>query len=531
VAGLREGWRAPLSAYILEGDLCHKCRQVYNGLLSLYAGDYLKVLRHVQIERFYVDRRYQQSAVTVEPQLSVDASYRQVTADRSVANLPPTLQSLVLFEPYGPLVRANRGLIEYADLLKRPVEAFKYLLGFSETGWVPMEHLVLHLDEVLIASSNDKHLAAFKELPDFASFKGRIELVRVPYLRRFSVEGAIYEQQVTPASVGRHVAPHATRVAAMWAVLTRLKKPVADRYRGELRDLVDDLSPIEKLRLYDDGSVPDRLSMHQAKELRNHLPALFRESDTYPRYEGGSGASAREIKTALFNAAQAPSSTCLTPLTVLEELRAICKDKTVYEFLQLDVVDGFHDPEEFVRAVEAEYLDLVDDEVRDSMGLVSEAQYRDLFERYVLHVSHWVKGEKVKNRITGAYEPPSEQQMAEIEGILMPPEEDPGAFRKGLIGTVGAFRLDHPTEAVEYSRIFPDLFRKLRDHYYSERKKTLRRYGENVLRYLSEDRGSMSAKEQAQVKEALETMVERHGYCEGCARDVLVFLLRRRYTD
>ena len=32
-----------------------------------------KVLRHVQVERFYVSRRYQVGAVTVEPQLSVDA--------------------------------------------------------------------------------------------------------------------------------------------------------------------------------------------------------------------------------------------------------------------------------------------------------------------------------------------------------------------------------------------------------------------------------------------------------------------------
>ena len=102
------------------------------------------------------------------------------------------------------------GLIEYADLLKRPLEAFKYLLGFSETGEVPMEHFVLQLDEVLLASSNEKHLAAFKELPDFASFKGRIELVRVPYLRLWKVEQQIYDAHVTPsrwASTSRRMPP------------------------------------------------------------------------------------------------------------------------------------------------------------------------------------------------------------------------------------------------------------------------------------------------------------------------------------
>jgi predicted Ser/Thr protein kinase len=521
-----------LSSYLLEGDLCHKCRQIYSSLLGTYHGDYLKVLRHVQVERFYVDRRYQQAAVTVAPQLSIDAAYRQVTADRSVVNLPPPLQNLALFEPFGPLVHANRGLIEYSDLLKRPVEAFKYLLGTSETAQVSLEHFALYLDQVLIASSNDKHLAAFKELPDFASFKGRIELVRVPYLRRWSVEQEIYDQRVTSATVGRHVAPHATRVASLWAVLTRLKKPIADRYKGELKDLVEDLSPVEKLKLYDRGETPDRLSLQQAKELKRHLPDLFKESDTYPRYEAGGGASAREIKTALFNAAHSEEARCLTPLAVLEELKSLCKDKSVYEFLQQEVVDGYHDHEDLVRQVESEYLDLIDEEIRDSLGLVSEAQYRELFERYILHVSHWVKGEKLQNRITDQFERPSETQMAEMESVIMPKDEERGDFRRGLISAVGAAKLDRPDDPVDCARIFPDLLRRLRDHYFEERKKQLRRYAQNVLKYLSdEDRKELNPKEISQGMAALEAMKTRYGYCEHCARDAIVFLMKKRYAD
>ncbi len=177
-----------LSDYVRDGELCSKCRRIYTALLNSYGGDWLKVMRHVQVERFYVSRRYQVGTVTVEPQMSVDAMVQQITADRTQLNVPAPLHSTVLFEPHGPLVHANRGLIEYADLLKRPLEAFKYLLGFSETGEVPLEPFVLQLDEVLIASANEKHLGAFKELPDFASFKGRIELVRVPYLRRYKLD-------------------------------------------------------------------------------------------------------------------------------------------------------------------------------------------------------------------------------------------------------------------------------------------------------------------------------------------------------
>jgi serine protein kinase len=516
--------------HVLEGELSAKSRRIYDALLASYEGDYLKVLRHIQVERFYVSRRYQVATCTIEPQMSVDAAYHQVTADRTPANLPTALQSVVLYEPHGALVSANRGLIEYSDLLKRPLETFKYLLGASETGEVPLEHFVLQLDEVLIASANEKHLNAFKELPDFASFKGRIELVRVPYVRRWRVEQEIYDAQVNSITVGRHVAPHATRVAAMWATLTRLKKPIPDRYPQDVRPLVERLSPIEKLKLYQEGWGPERLSQQQAKELKKHLGALYEESDAYPNFEGRSGASAREIKTALFNAAQSTDYDGLHPLAVLKELSSLCKDKSVYEFLQQEVVDGYHDHEEFVTIVESEWLDVVDQEVRDSMGLVSEQQYLELFERYVQLVSHWVKGEKVANKVTGQAEKPDEGRMGEFEGFVIPKGEDPTEFRRGLIAQIGAHRIDNPDLALDYSRIFPDIFRRLRDHFYEERKRTLRKNVENILKYLSDEKNSLSAREQTAVRSTLDVMAKKYGYTDGSARDAIVFLMRQRYA-
>jgi serine protein kinase len=517
-----------LSEYLLGGEPCHTCRQVHDALLGAYRGDWLKVLRHVQVERFYVSARYQQAAVTVEPQLSVDAGCRQVTADRSIAALPPALHALSLFEPQGPLVAANRGVIEYSDLLKRNPEAFKYLLGTSETGRVALDPFVLQLDVVLLASANEKQLAAFKQTPEFASFKGRLELIRVPYLRRASVEREIYDQQITPASIGKHVAPHATEVASLWAVLTRLTRPRAERHEGELRAAVEDLAPLEKLRVYDGTS--SGLPLARAKILRKHAPDLYRESDGQPAYEGRSGASAREVKTALFHAAQATGGRCLTPIAVLEELQALCRDKTVHEFLQQEVNEGYEDHEEFVRVVEAEYLDAIDDEIRDSMGLVSESQYQELFVRYVTLVSHWIKGERVRHPVTGEYEPADEQRMAEIEGIVMAPGDERRDFRRGLVSAIGAFRLDHPGAAtIEYAAIFPELFRRLRDHYFEERKRQLRRGREDVLRYLSDERSSLDEKTRGQVERTLRAMRERHGYCEQCAQDAILFLMRRRY--
>ena len=200
------GWPRPIGTgfgpadYLLRGDLSHRNRQIFEALLSSYHGDLAKVLRHVQVERFFVSRRYRQAAATVEPQLAVDAHSRQLTMDRSLASLPPALQSLTLYEYQGELVDGNRGVIDFADLLKRPLESYKYLLGTVEQGRVSLDVASLELDTVFIGSSNEGYLAAFKEIPEFQSFKGRMELVRVPYLLDYRVEQKIYEAQIQVAA-------------------------------------------------------------------------------------------------------------------------------------------------------------------------------------------------------------------------------------------------------------------------------------------------------------------------------------------
>jgi serine protein kinase len=526
----KPGQEFTLSRALLEGDLCHRCRQIHGALLQASQGNVLEVLRYVQVERFFLSRRYLSAAVTVEPQMSVDAEYRQVTQDKSHGALPSSLHNLTLFEPYGPLVSANRGLLEFSDLLKRPIETYKYLLGTVETGQVRLQHFVMALDCVLLASSNEKHLAAFKELPDWPSFKGRIELLRVPYLRQAKEEERVYQQGLDGA-IGKHLAPHAVRLAANWAVLTRLKRPMPERYKGEAKKLIEKLTPLEKLELYDDGRVPDRYDSRAAKELRRALPELWAESDAYPNYEGRLGASAREMKTVLDNAAQLAEHACLTPGAVLEELGRLTQDKSVYEFLEQEVVDGYHDHTGFLRVAEGVWLDELDEEVREAMGLVSEKQYRELFERYIVHVVGWTRGEKLLNKVTGDFERPDEEMMSRTEAIVMAAGEDRREFRRQLISTIGAHRLDHPDAELDYARIFPDVFRRLRDHYFEERRRTLRKLAEKVLRYLGDERSLLLPKEVQQVEATLQRMRERYGYCEGCAKEALVALIGKRYAE
>src|SRR5262249_57795688 len=109
---------------------------------------------------------------------------------------------------------------------KRQGEAHKHRLGAGEEGRVSMDVATIELDTVFIGSSNEGYLAAFKEIPEFQSFKGRMELVRVPYLLDYKIEQRIYQAQIRAAHAesGKHVAPPVAWGAAPCAGVTPRQK-------------------------------------------------------------------------------------------------------------------------------------------------------------------------------------------------------------------------------------------------------------------------------------------------------------------
>src|SRR4029077_8410290 len=100
------------------------------------------------------------------------------------------------------------------------------------------------------------YLGGFKEIPEFQSFKGRMELVRAPYLLDYRIEQRIYEAQIRAAHTesGKHVAPHVAWVTRRCAFLTRMKKPLAEKYGKSLSDVVTKRGPLEKAQLYADSA-------------------------------------------------------------------------------------------------------------------------------------------------------------------------------------------------------------------------------------------------------------------------------------
>jgi predicted Ser/Thr protein kinase len=518
-----------VSDYLRQGALSPKNRAIYDALLASYHGDYIQVLRHVRIERFEISHRYRTGWVTVEPQLSVDATERQVTADRTLSSLPPSLQSVSLHEYGGELVGANRGVIEYDDLLKRPLEHYKYLLTTVERAALSMTNTTLFLDLAFIGSCNDIHLAAFREIPDFQSFKGRIELVRVPFILDIRHEEALYRERLREAAGKRHIAPHTAYVAALWAVLSRMRKPQIERFPSTLAEVIGKLSPLDKAELYTTGQVPRELPPDRARELASHVKDLWHESDTYPIYEGRVGASPREMQGVLLSAAGANRYDYVSPMAVLDEIIELTKQVSLYEFLRQDVQPGgYHDHKKLVEVARGRLFDKIDDEVRAAVGLVEESEYGRVFDRYVTHVMHAIKKEKVRNAQTGRTEEPDEGMMKEVERTL----EITGRaeeFRQSLIAKIGAWSLDHRGQKPVMSEIFADLMRKLRDAYFERHRKTIAKGVSDLVKLLSGNESSLSADARTRAESALAMLTDKYGYSKESARDMVGALASLRY--
>ena len=521
--------RPRIGRWIREGELCPKCRAIYDALLVAYEGDLSRVFAHVQVQRYYISRRYRQGAVTIDPQVTTDAQARQITMDRSLGDLPPYLQNLSLFQMLGDLIDANGGIVEYSDLLKRSVETNKYLLTACETGFITMGSVSAQLNLVMIGSGNERHLELFKKSADFTSFRGRFRLVPTPYLLEYTQEEQIYRDQLEPLVAIKHLAPHTTSLAAVWAVLTRLRRPDPSSHVSEIRDVIRKLTPLAKAKLYDHGECPRALPSRERNTLLSAVPRLRSEYRDEPAYEGRFGASPREVRDLLLDCFYEDSYACVSPQALFAKLEQIVQEKTLYEFLSIDSDNRYHDAAAFVEDVREEFLDRVHEEVRDSLDLVASDEYQRLFERYVHNVKAFVKKEKIRHEATKSLVPPDEHLMAQVEKVLGV-ESDVDAFRASLIGRIGAWTVDHPDEEISLETVFAEYLTQLKEDFYRDRKKVIEQISRHLLTVGTDEFELLDADVRSHVVGALGRMRERYGYCDRCAKEAIVFLIQRRYS-
>ena len=513
--------------WVWTGQLARKNQQIFQALLTAYRGDLDRVLAHIQVERFYISRRYRVGAVTIGPQMSVDASERQITADRSIESLPASLSALTLFEPFGELVDASGGIVEFSDLLKRPLEAWKYLLLAIENGEVSLQMSNLPINAVMVASSNELHLSAFRQHPEYNSFRGRIVRIRMGYLLDVHREREIYDGQIIP-QIPKHVAPHTTYVAALWSVLTRLRRPDASRFSdSELGTVVASLTPLEKADLLADGTVPARFDADQAKILAGAITEVEEEGATVSDYEGISGASPREMRMLLLDAAADFDEPCVSPVTLLNNMAEFC-ERDDYEFLKAQPDGPYRDHRAFVDQARERWLDVVEGELRAASGLIDEQSPLSLFDKYVTHVSHWVKKERVFNPVTGQDEEPDAEMMKRVEKSLG--GEDAQAFRNELLSAIAAWAIDHPEQDVDYESLFPHFIEQLRQAYFDERRTQIGDIGRAIVSVIDED-DSLDDDVREAAQQALQVLIGVYGYELSSAKVALGALVDARYLD
>jgi predicted Ser/Thr protein kinase len=465
----------------------------------------------------------------------VDAKSRQLTMDQNIAELPPVLKSLNLYEFSGALPQSNRGIIEFQDLLKRPIDTFRYLLSACEEGRISVGGMIAFLDVVWMGSTNDLELDEFKEYPDFTSFKARMELVQVPYLLQVSKEKEIYEQKIRQISPEKHVAPHTTWVIALWAILTRLKKPNPNRYPPELGYVISNLTPLEKALIYGDGQLPENLTTEERNHLKANLKLIEEEFGDVPYYEGRIGASPREMITTLYRAASLPEHQCLTPLSALKALGELVQKSDQYMFLKQEPQGGYHDPKKFIAIVRQEYMDVLDDEIRDALGLVEQKTYHDLIEKYVNHVRHLIKNEKIQNPMTGSFEDPDKKFIEKFEKMVQ--VKDPDVFRQNILTSIASWVLENKKESDEsaplsgedYADVFSDLIKNLEEHYFSQQKELLKKLSRALQIYGTKEEDK-SSNERKKLHSALENLKKDFGYCEHCGLEAISFLLKSKYS-
>ena len=225
------------------------------------------------------------------------------------------------------------------------------------------------------------------------------------------------------------------------------------------------------------------------------------------------------MKSILFDAGQNPEFPCLSPLALLREMEEFVKRISEYEFLKQDVKDGYHDSSEFISTVRIEYMNRLDREVRDSIGIYDSGQWEDFLKKYVGQISLVLKKEKQKNSMTGRMEDPDFALIAEFEKIVEAPNDsaERDIFRQNIISQIGVWSLDHPKEAVVYARVFPDFWKKLEKHYFESQKSLLSKMSDALLVYATNEHDPHS-EGAILAQQTVLNMKSKYGYCDLCAK-------------
>jgi serine protein kinase len=402
----------------IEGDLCPFCRQMFNERMARYDGDVTRVLGDIRVRRLILSEQDRVGIGTFQPKDEKNQDATELTGDinyRKIAEYGSESDPRA-FNFDGEFNIANRGLIEFIEVLKLDVAFLYDLLGASQEHKIkPKKFAQTDIDEVIIGHTNEPEYKKLQSNEFMEALRDRTVKIDVPYVTRLSDEIHIYEKDYNSRKVrGKRIAPHTLEVAAMWAVLTRLEEP---KNAG--------LTLVQKMKLYNGKTLPG-FTEDNIKELREEAER-----------EGMHGISPRYVQDKISNALVAHADErSVNPFMVLNELEAGLKH---HSLINSEEVKKHY--KHLLAVVKEEYEDIVKNEVQRAIAADEDALSR-LCGNYIDNVKAYTQREKVKNKFTGQPEEPDERLMRSIEEKIDIPESRKDDFRREIMNYIGALALD-----------------------------------------------------------------------------------------
>jgi len=402
----------------IDGALCPFCRYYFNHFLRKYHGDWSRMIEHIQVYRLPLSEKDRIGIGTFQPKDEKNQDSTELTGDvnyRKIAEYGSDSDPRA-FNFDGEFHVANRGLIEFIEVLKLDVAFLYELLGASQEHSIkPKKFAQTDIDLVIIGHTNEPEYRKLQNNELMEAFRDRTVKVDIPYITTLNNEIQIYKKDFNKQRIrGKHIAPHTIEMAAMWAVLTRLEQPKKAQ-----------LSLMQKLKLYDGKTMPG-FTEENVKELQNEA-----------KREGLDGISPRYIQDKISNAlVNEENHTCINPFMVLNELEAGLKHHSL-----IANEEQRKRYSELLAVVKEEYEDVVKNEVQRAISADEEAIAK-LCANYVDNVKAYTQREKVKNKYTGQDEEPDERLMRSIEEKIEIPESRKDDFRREIMNYIGALAVD-----------------------------------------------------------------------------------------
>lgn len=480
--------RGPENEHLFQ-DLCPPCRFYYQYLMQKYEGDWAKVMEHITVRRFVFSEQDRVGIGSFQPKDEKNQDSTELTGDvnyRKIAEYGSDSDPRA-FNFDGEFCIANRGIIEFIEILKLDVAFLYDLLGATQEHKIkPKKFPQTDIDEVIIGHTNEAEYRKLLANEYMEALRDRTIKIDIPYVTRLSDEVKIYEKEFGPGKVrGVHVAPHTLDVAAMWAVLTRLTPPKKHN-----------LTLVQKMKLYD-GKVLPGFTQDTVRELRKEAER-----------EGMEGISPRYVQDRISHCLVANKGDgVVNPFIVMNELAAGLRHHSL-----ITSDEQRQRYQELLTYVKEEYDEIVKNEVQRAISADEEAIAR-LCANYLDNVKAYLQKEKVKNRFTGREEEPDERLMRSIEEKIDIPESRKDDFRREIMNYIGALALEGRT--FDY-RSNERLHRALEAKLFEDSRDTIR------LSSLLSDVVDRETQEKIEIVKA--RLIKYFGYNEISAADVLTYV-------